>query len=150
MDVQPIAVTTDQCVEDSNIDYGTCRWQTLFGRDDHDAPMTLGYATFPSHGVLHLHHHDDAEFYYCTRGSGLVTIDDQLIELAPNMAVMIPGGSIHGVQAGPDGLEFLYGFANQPKFSNVNYQFLEIIGQTHEGPSAMPAEDCVAPQGTNI
>ena len=148
--MQPITISTNQCTEDSNIDYGTCRWQTLLGRDEDHAPMTLGYATFPSNGVLHLHHHDDAEFYYCTRGSAQVTIDDQLIELTPNMAVMIPGGSIHGVQAGPDGLEFLYGFANQPKFSNVNYQFLEIVGQAQGAPSDITAEPFVAPQGTNI
>ena len=109
---------------DSNPVFGNCVWQTLLGNDDEHSALSLGYATFPSHGTLHRHQHDDAEFYFCTKGSGIVTIDGKIIQLTPGMALFIPGRALHEVIAGADGLEFVYGFSNQPYFSQVNYQFV--------------------------
>lgn len=130
-----ICVDAKDYAEEINPAFGTCSWKTLLGRDEDNASMTLGLATFHAHGTLHLHHHDDGEFYYCVGGSGWVTIDEQIIEIRQHMAIMIPGGCTHGVQAGADGLQFLYGFANQPKFSSVHYQFLPQVGEV---PTNMP------------
>jgi quercetin dioxygenase-like cupin family protein len=102
----------DECAVDANATFGSCVWQTLFGKDDQSSDLSLGYATFPPHGTLLQHRHDDAEFYFCTRGSGKVTIEGSV-------------GALHEVVAGADGLEFVYGFPNQPYFSQVNYEFVE-------------------------
>ena len=114
-----------ECTVDSNPTFGNCVWQTLFGKDDQTSDLSLGYATFPPHGTLLQHRHDDAEFYFCTRGSGTVVIEGRVVNLLAGAAIMIPGGALHEVVAGADGLEFLYGFPNQPKFSQVNYEFVE-------------------------
>ena len=115
----------DTCAVDANAMFGNCAWQTLLGKDDQSSDLSLGYATFPPHGTLHQHRHDDAEFYFCTRGSGTVVIEGNIVELTVGVSVMIPRNALHEVKAGADGLEFVYGFPNQPYFSQVNYQFVE-------------------------
>ncbi|NCX49224.1 MAG: cupin domain-containing protein [Gammaproteobacteria bacterium] len=115
----------DECAVDANATFGSCVWQTLFGKDDQSSDLSLGYATFPPHGTLLQHRHDDAEFYFCTRGSGKVIIEGSVVELAVGVSIMIPGSALHEVVAGADGLEFVYGFPNQPYFSQVNYEFVE-------------------------
>ena len=108
---------------DSNPVFGDCVWQTLLGNDCQHFALSLGYAAFPPHRTLHRHQYDEAEFYFCTKGSGFVTIDGKIIQLTSGMTFFIPGGALHEVIAGADGLEFVYGFSNQPYYSQVNYQF---------------------------
>ena len=38
------------------------------------------------------------------------------------MAVFIPGNAEHGINAGPDGIEFIYGFPEN-RFEDVSYSF---------------------------
>lgn len=125
MAVKHLVNHLDQCEVDSNTTFGTVMWQTLLGKDHESSDLSLGYATFPPHGTLNRHRHDDAEFYFCTKGSGIVTIDGQIVHLVPGVALHIPGGALHEVIANADGLEFLYGFSNQPYFSQVNYEFVD-------------------------
>lgn len=103
--------------------YGDVTWRTLISADR--TPSTgflLGVAEFPAQGVLHLHRHLPPEFYLCTAGSGIVTIDGVEHEVTIGSAVFIPGNAEHGVIAGENGLTFAYGFA-QNAFSDIEYVF---------------------------
>ena len=103
--------------------YGNVTWRTLISADR--TPSTdflLGVAGFPAHGVLHLHRHLPPEFYFCTAGSGTVTIDGVEHPVSSGSAVFIPGNAEHGVVAGENGLTFAYGFA-QNAFSDIEYVF---------------------------
>jgi len=52
-------------------------------------------------------------------------IEGNIVELTVGVSVVIPRNALHEVKAGADGLEFVYGFPNQPYFSQVNYEFVE-------------------------
>ena len=112
----------------TNPTFGDVKYKTLFGSDPQDAnaPIAMGYARLEAGQELGLHHHDDAEFYFCTRGSA-----HDALSMTPcrgsrsGMTIYIPGGSLHGVYAEEDGFEFLYGFPGQADFSSVNYQFVD-------------------------
>lgn len=47
------------------------------------------------------------EFYVVLSGSGVLKLDDEVVELSPRDVVRIGPGVAHGMQAGPDGLEVL-------------------------------------------
>ncbi|MGB5871535.1 MAG: cupin domain-containing protein [Albidovulum sp.] len=103
--------------------YGDVTWRTLISADrTPSADFLLGVAEFPAHGVLNLHRHAPPEFYLCTAGSGVVTIDGVENHVTAGTAVFIPGNAEHGVKAGADGLTFAYGFA-QNAFSDIEYVF---------------------------
>lgn len=111
----------------TNPTFGDVKYKTLFGSDPQDAnaPIAMGYARLEAGQELGLHHHDDAEFYFCTRGSAMMRINDTLSRVEVGMTIYIPGGALHGVYAEEDGFEFLYGFPGQADFSSVNYQFVD-------------------------
>lgn len=106
-----------------NPDYGNVTWQTMICNDrmnSHD--LVLGVGQIPAFGKLPLHHHDPAEFYFVTMGDGEITIDGNIILARSGMAIFIPGGAEHGIDAGPNGMEFIYGFP-QNRFADVIYSF---------------------------
>ena len=103
--------------------FGNVTWQTLICRDRTPSNgLVLGVATFPAHGVLHLHRHTPPEFYLCVGGSGTVMMDGASHNIVPGCAVFIPGDVEHGVVAGSDGLSFVYGFG-EDAFSAIEYRF---------------------------
>lgn len=103
--------------------FGNVTWQTLIsGERTPSRGLVLGVATFPAHGILHLHRHAPPEFYLCIGGSGTVTLDGATHHIVPGSAVFIPGDVEHGVVAGPDGLRFAYGFG-EDEFSGIEYRF---------------------------
>lgn len=105
--------------------YGCVRWRTLInGNDDSPRDMVLGIAEFAPHGRLLPHRHDPAEFYFGLDGAGTVTIDGVDHQIAPGIAIYVPGGAEHGVVAGPQGLRFSYGFA-AASFEQIEYRFTD-------------------------
>jgi mannose-6-phosphate isomerase-like protein (cupin superfamily) len=103
--------------------YGDAMWQTLICADRMQSNgLVLGTAHLCAFGKLPLHRHLPAEFYFATAGTAEVMIDGTAIQANPGMAIFIPGNAEHGITAGPDGFEFLYGFA-QDRFGDVTYNF---------------------------
>jgi quercetin dioxygenase-like cupin family protein len=102
---------------------GELSWQTLIcaSRTPSDS-LVVGVAEFPPGGHLKFHRHDPSEFYFCLAGSASVRADDQIMELRPDVAAFIPGGTEHAIIAGPDGLKLLYGFARD-RFADVEYDY---------------------------
>lgn len=103
--------------------YGCVRWRTLInGEADNPRDMVLGIAEFAPHGRLLPHRHDPAEFYFGLDGTGTVTIDGVGHQIGPGIAIYVPGGAEHEVEAGPEGLRFSYGFA-VTSFEAIEYRF---------------------------
>lgn len=103
--------------------YGCVRWRTLINGDaDTPRDLVLGIAEFAPHGRLLPHRHDQAEFYLGIDGSGTVTLDGVAHSIAAGVAIYVPGGVEHGVDAGAEGLRFSYGFA-AASFESIEYRF---------------------------
>lgn len=98
---------------------GELSWQTLICADrTPSSALVVGVAEFPAGGHLKFHRHDPSEFYFCLAGSAVVYADDKTMDLRPDVAAFIPGGTEHAIIAGPDGLKLLYGFARD-RFADV-------------------------------
>ena len=106
-------------------------WTRVNIRDVEDQAVKHGYgdtqeARFPRRdlgaertGIAHIvvkpgmrqpfaHRHGEAEeVYVVLSGSGVLKLDDEVVELRPLDAVRIGPGVAHGMEAGPDGLEIL-------------------------------------------
>ncbi|MDG1377861.1 MAG: cupin domain-containing protein [Yoonia sp.] len=119
-----LTIVDDQPIEGGfDPAFGNVTWQTLISGDKTASTgVVLGVATFPAHGVLHLHRHTPPEFYFCLSGSGVVTIDGQPLHFAPGSAIFVPANAEHGVRAGADGLKLVYGFG-EDAFSTIEYRF---------------------------
>lgn len=103
--------------------YGNVTWRTLISScRTASSGLVLGIADFPPLGALHLHRHAPPEFYFCTSGSGTVTIDGVDHVFTPGVAVYIPGYAEHGVIAGAAGMSMIYGFGVNA-FSEIEYRF---------------------------
>lgn len=103
--------------------FGTVRWRTLLDAERAgSADMVLGVAEFEAHGRLERHRHTPSEFYLGLSGDGTVTIEGTAHRIAPGVAIFIPRDAEHGVEAGPAGLSFAYGFP-RARFSEVEYRF---------------------------
>ena len=106
--------------------YGGVTWRTLICADiTPTREFVLGVADFKPGEKLHPHRHEPAEFYYCTSGTGEVKIEGAVHTVHQGVAVYVPTNAKHSVTAGPDGLCFLYGFA-EARFSAIDYQFSQI------------------------
>jgi quercetin dioxygenase-like cupin family protein len=102
---------------------GNLSWHTLISASRTPcAEMTVGVATFPPGGTLSAHRHEPAEFYFGLTGSGTVTVEGTPFEIAPGVALYIPGDREHGIEAGSSGLSLLYGFA-RGDFDTIAYKF---------------------------
>ena len=102
---------------------GELTWQTLICADrTPSGSLVVGVAEFPPGGHLKFHRHDPSEFYFCLGGSAVVHADNKTMDLSPDVAAFIPGGTEHAIVAGPDGLKLLYGFARD-SFSSIEYDY---------------------------
>ena len=105
--------------------YGGATWKTLISSDRMEsAEVVLGVAQIPAGGVLAPHRHPPAEFYFVMSGSGVVMLEGVANPVTSGSAVFIPGNAEHSFEAGPEGVSFAYGFA-QNAFSDVEYTFSE-------------------------
>jgi quercetin dioxygenase-like cupin family protein len=103
--------------------YGEVTWRTLICADKTPTrEFVLGVADFKPGEKLHPHRHEPAEFYYCTSGTGKVIIEGVVHNVHQGIAVYVPTNATHSVIAGPNGLSFLYGFA-EARFGAIDYQF---------------------------
>ncbi|MFM5953046.1 MAG: cupin domain-containing protein [Novosphingobium sp.] len=102
---------------------GELKWQTLICADRMASDsLVIGVAEFPPGGHLKFHRHDPSEFYFCLGGSATVYANAKTMELRPDVAAFIPGGTEHAISAGPDGLKLLYGFARDT-FGGIEYDY---------------------------
>ncbi|WP_095588298.1 cupin domain-containing protein [Actibacterium ureilyticum] len=103
--------------------FGSVTWRTLVcGDRTPSRDMVLGVAEFGPYGTLLPHRHAHAEFYLGLSGDGVVTLGGVPHQIAPGVAIYVPGDAEHGVVAGPVGLRFAYGFAAD-RFADVTYRF---------------------------
>jgi len=103
---------------------GGVTWRTVFSSDrTPTADMVCGIAQLEAGTELSLHHHPQAEIYYGLAGTGTLTIGSDTTEIAAGVAAFIPGNTVHGVKAGPNGLSFLYVF-DAHSFNDIAYTFL--------------------------
>lgn len=51
---------------ETNEIFGSVKFKTLFGKEQlvGNSPIAIGYAALDSSGILDMHTHDDAEFYF--------------------------------------------------------------------------------------
>ncbi len=69
--------------------------------------QSLAEAVLPAGGATMRHYHRESEeFYFVTRGNGLMEIDGETQEVGPGDAILIPAGAWHGISS-PDGMAFL-------------------------------------------
>jgi quercetin dioxygenase-like cupin family protein len=107
----------------TGLTYGEVTWRTLICADKTPTrEFVLGVAEFKQGEKLHAHRHEPAEFYYCMSGSGEVAIEGKFHAVYQGVAVYLPANAEHSVTAGPNGLSFLYGFA-EARFGAIEYQF---------------------------
>ena len=98
-------------VEDQAVKHGFGEFQEArFPRRELGTEHTgLGHIVVkPGQRQPFAHRHKEAEeLYVVLSGSGVVKLDDEVVELAPRDVVRIGPGVAHGLEAGPDGLEVL-------------------------------------------
>ena len=112
---------------ETNEIFGSVKFKTLFGKEQlvGNSPIAMGYAACDSSGILGMHTHDGAEFYFWTRSSAIIVIDGTWYAVASGSVIFISGKAPDAVYAGADGFEFLYGFPGQSIFDDVNYEFMD-------------------------
>lgn len=111
--------------------------------------LTQGILRLDPHGLLPVHHHPApyTETYYFTRGNGVVKIGRvplglaekarlpadaaqavegtlQTVAIEPGLHVDIPAATLHGIEAGPDGCEFIWTFA-AARWADIPYIYLD-------------------------
>jgi quercetin dioxygenase-like cupin family protein len=107
---------------------GRLTWRTLICGDRTPSDeLVIGIAQFPPRGVLNLHRHEHAEFYFGLSGGGTVNAAGSVFRIRRNVAVFIPGNTEHCVMAGQRGLSILYGFATRA-FRDVIYRYSQARG----------------------
>jgi quercetin dioxygenase-like cupin family protein len=103
---------------------GESEWKTLISAGlTSSAGLTMGVARLPPGGSLRTHRHEQHEAYLVLDGSGIVTIDGAAHPLSQGVAVFIPGGASHSVEAtGRSDLQVAYVLAAD-SFDDVEYVF---------------------------
>ena len=57
----------------------------------------------PPGGGLPAHRHDHQDVFTVAAGGGTMTIDEDVFEVGPGDAVVVPTGALHALDAGDDG-----------------------------------------------
>jgi uncharacterized cupin superfamily protein len=98
-------------VEDSAKKFGFDEFmESRFAREDLDAERTgLSYHRIkPGQRQAFGHHHtEDEEICVIVRGTGLIKLDDEIVEVEELDAIRIAPEVVRALQAGDDGLDFL-------------------------------------------
>ena len=103
---------------------GEVEWKTLISAGlTPSAGLTMGVGRLPPRGSLHAHRHEQHEVYLVLEGSGVVTIDGTARTVGRGVAVFIPGGALHSVEATDESdLRVAYVLAAD-SFDEVEYVF---------------------------
>ncbi len=123
----PVVVRADEVALDGwdDLTRGRVMWHTLLCGDRVSTnSLVCGIAYFPPHGSLAPHSHAQAELYYGLDGEATVRLGDRMVALTRGATLFVPGGMVHGVEAGACGLTVLYVFAAD-RFSDVVYRFVD-------------------------
>lgn len=102
---------------------GTIRFRTLISAPETDTTeLVCGVAMLAAGETFLLHSHPQAEVYFGLEGTGEVLIDGVPHQLAPGVALYIPGGAVHGVPVALAPLKWFYTFAAD-SFADIPYHF---------------------------
>ncbi len=103
---------------------GTIRYRTLISSPATDTcSIVCGVAIMAAGDTFALHSHAEPEVYFGLEGTGEVMIDGVAHELAPGVALFIPGGAVHGVPLALSPLRWFYTFATD-SFDTIRYRFV--------------------------
>ncbi len=103
---------------------GRLRFRTLFSQGlTRTAGMTCGVTELGPGDWLGLHRHAPAEVYYVFAGTGIVSLEDEEVQVKAGTAVFIPRMAEHGIrQTGNEVLRLFYAFPVD-SFDGVEYLF---------------------------
>lgn len=107
---------------------GTVLFRTLVSAPKtNSSGIVCGIGLMAAGDTFALHSHAEPEVYFGLEGTGEVMIDGTPFQLAPGVALYIPGGAVHGVPLATEPLKWFYTFATD-SFADIHYRFL------HESP----------------
>jgi quercetin dioxygenase-like cupin family protein len=96
---------------------GTTRFPLIDGRivavfatpdDSSSARMAMGISVLPAGYSTPAHQHPAEEFAMIIRGTGSITIDDEVIPVVPGDLVVTPPDSVHVTTSSPDDQLVIY------------------------------------------
>ena len=96
---------------------GTTKFPLIDGRivavfatpdDSTSARMSMGISVLPPGYSTPAHHHPAEEFAMIVRGTGSITIDDEVIPVAPGDLVVTPPDSVHVTTSSADDQLVIY------------------------------------------
>lgn len=70
--------------------------------DSTSARMAMGISVLPPGYSTPAHHHPAEEFATIVRGTGSITIDGEIVQVAPGDLVVTPPDSVHVTTSSPD------------------------------------------------
>jgi mannose-6-phosphate isomerase-like protein (cupin superfamily) len=124
--VQPLVVSVADAPQAGWDDpaRGRVRWRTLFSQGlTNTAGMTCGVTELGPGDWLGLHRHAPPEVYYVLAGTGIVSLEDEEVQVKAGTTVFIPGMAEHAVrQTGNEVLRLFYAFPVD-SFDSVEYLF---------------------------
>lgn len=102
---------------------GSIAWKTLLSGDvTASDSMVCGIAIMRAGDNFALHSHPQPEVYFGLEGEVEVSINGTPHNLAPGVALFIPGGAVHGVLRAAGDVRWFYTFAVD-RFDQVSYTF---------------------------
>lgn len=102
---------------------GSITWKTLLSGDiTASNSMVCGIAIMRAGDTFALHSHPQPEVYFGLEGEVEVMIDGTPHNLAPGVALFIPGNAVHGVLRAMGDVRWFYSFAVD-RFDQVSYTF---------------------------
>jgi mannose-6-phosphate isomerase-like protein (cupin superfamily) len=104
---------------------GSASWFTLFSSDmTPTETMSAGIMEIPPDGgTLKPHRHEQAEIYFFSEGSGLLTIDGTATTMTAGMAAFIPGGAEHSLRNDSASVLRVFYVFPTDRFADVVYRF---------------------------
>jgi len=116
-------------------------WIEFTHEDNHEniTGLTQGVLRLQPYGSLPVHYHPEpyAETYYFIRGNGHVRLSKglmtdppqseeelEMVPIEPGLHVEIPAATIHGMDAGSEGAEFIWTFACS-KWTDIPYIYID-------------------------
>ena len=111
---------------------GSIRFRTLLSAPQTPtSELVCGVARMVAGDSFALHSHPQSEVYFGLEGEGQVMVDGVPQQLAPGVALYIPGGAVHGVPMATGPLKWFYTFATD-SFDAIRYSFIHEAGERHD------------------
>jgi mannose-6-phosphate isomerase-like protein (cupin superfamily) len=104
---------------------GNASWFTFFSSDmTPTESMSAGIMDIPPDGgILKPHRHEQAEIYFVSEGTGVLTIDGVSATITPGMAAFIPGGAEHSLRNDSASVLRIFYVFPTGCFADVVYRF---------------------------